>query len=94
MPEIIDNYITKENQVHFIDAFLERINTTGYKYGESKQTGRLAYNPRAEGKKLKTMNCHCEQSKAIQKKSTFFTKKLLCSCLFRIAVLRPWRSFQ
>ena len=46
MPEVIDDYITEENQVRFIDAFVEKLNLTDFKYGQTKQTGRPPYNPK------------------------------------------------
>jgi len=45
MPEVLDDYITKENRVRFIDAFVENLNMSGFKYAESKLTGRPSYNP-------------------------------------------------
>ena len=45
-PEVMDNYITEENQVRFIDAFVEKSNLTNFKYGQTKHSGRPPYNPK------------------------------------------------
>jgi len=45
-PEVIDDYITEENQVRFIDAFVESLNLINFKYGQTKYSGRPPYNPK------------------------------------------------
>jgi transposase len=45
-PEVIDDYITEENQVRFIDAFVESLNLINFKYGQTKHSGRPPYNPK------------------------------------------------
>ncbi len=44
-PEIIDNYITDDNSVRFIDVFVDNLKISGFKYSETKETGRPPYNP-------------------------------------------------
>lgn len=46
-PEIIDDYITEENPVRFIDAFVDSLDTKklGFKHAELSSTGRPPYNP-------------------------------------------------
>lgn len=41
-PEVIDDYITEENPVRFIDAFVDSldIKELGFKHAELKSTGR------------------------------------------------------
>ncbi len=48
-PEAIDDYISQENSVRFIDAFVEKINLSkqGFKKSNPAKTGRPAYDPRA-----------------------------------------------
>lgn len=48
-PEAIDNYITQENPVRFIDAFVEKINLakSGFKKSIPAKTGRPGYEPKA-----------------------------------------------
>ena len=47
-PERIEDYITEENPVKFIDAFVDRLNLfeLGFTSAEPKATGRPAYHPR------------------------------------------------
>ena len=47
LPEVIDDYITAENPVRFIDAFVEGLNLEelGFKNAITKTTGRPPYNP-------------------------------------------------
>ncbi len=47
LPEVIDDYITAENPVRFIDAFVEGLNLEelGFKNAITKATGRPPYNP-------------------------------------------------
>ena len=44
---MVDDYITKNNPVRFIDAFIDGldIQELGFKYFETKETGRMPYNP-------------------------------------------------
>lgn len=46
-PEVIDDYITEENPVRFIDAFIESLDLKelGFKHAELNPTGRPPYNP-------------------------------------------------
>ena len=46
-PETIDEYITEENPVRFIEAFVKSLDLIGmeFKYSETKDTGRKPYNP-------------------------------------------------
>jgi transposase len=46
-PEVIDDYITEENAVRFIDAFVESLDLKelGFKHAELNPTGRPPYNP-------------------------------------------------
>lgn len=46
-PEVIDDYITEENPVRFIDAFVDSLDTKklGFKHAELSSTGRPPYNP-------------------------------------------------
>lgn len=47
-PELIDDYISYENAVRFIEAFVEQLDLSvmGFKYAEIKETGRPPYNPK------------------------------------------------
>ena len=47
LPEVIDDYITAENPVRFIDAFVEGLNLEelGFKNAITKTTGRPPYDP-------------------------------------------------
>jgi transposase len=47
-PELIDDYISYENPVRFIDAFVEKMDflAMGFKNAEIKETGRPPYNPK------------------------------------------------
>ena len=47
-PELIDDYISFENPVRFIDAFVEQMDLSamGFKHSEIKETGRPPYNPK------------------------------------------------
>lgn len=47
-PELIDDYISYENPVRFIDAFVEQLDlmSMGFKHSEIKETGRPPYNPK------------------------------------------------
>lgn len=44
---MVDDYITENNPVRFIDAFIDKldIQELGFKYSETKETGRMPYNP-------------------------------------------------
>lgn len=46
-PELIDDYITNENPIRFIDAFVDQLDMSemGFLHGELKDTGRPPYNP-------------------------------------------------
>ena len=46
-PEVIDEYITEDNPVRFIDAFVENLDlrSLGFKRAEPAETGRPAYDP-------------------------------------------------
>ncbi|MEI5988436.1 transposase, partial [Dehalobacter restrictus] len=44
-PESIDDYITEDNEVQFIDAFVDNIETE-FKYSKTSETGRPPYNPK------------------------------------------------
>lgn len=46
-PEVIDDYIEEDNPVQFIDAFVDTLDLIelGFKYSETKGTGRPPYNP-------------------------------------------------
>ncbi len=46
-PESIDDYISEENVVRVVDAFVDRLNMVelGFRYAEVKETGRPPYNP-------------------------------------------------
>jgi len=47
LPELIDDYITENNPARFIDAFVDGLDLQqlGFKYSETKETGRMPYNP-------------------------------------------------
>lgn len=47
-PEVVDDYIEDDNPVRFIDIFVDSLNMKelGFKYAETKETGRPPYNPR------------------------------------------------
>lgn len=47
-PELIDDFISNENPVRFMEAFIEKMNLSvmGFKHSEIKQTGRPPYNPK------------------------------------------------
>jgi len=45
-PEVIDDYITEENQVRFIDVFVNKLDISAFKYSQSKNIGRPSYNPK------------------------------------------------
>ena len=46
-PEAIDDYITEENSVRFIDVYVDSLDFVelGFTYSEPKETGRPPYNP-------------------------------------------------
>jgi len=46
-PEAVDDYITKDNPVQFIDAFVDNLDLKKleFKYSEPESTGRPPYNP-------------------------------------------------
>jgi len=46
-PDIIDDYITEENPVRFIDVYIDSLDfiELGFTYAEPKETGRPPYNP-------------------------------------------------
>lgn len=46
-PETIDEYVSEDNAVRFIDAYVDKLNLLelGYTYSEPKETGRKPYNP-------------------------------------------------
>ena len=48
-PDVIDDYITEDNSVRFIDAFVERMDLyeLGFKRAEPAKTGRPGYPPKA-----------------------------------------------
>jgi transposase len=47
-PEVLDEYITADNVVRFIDAFVDGLALEGLGFGrtEPKETGRPPYDPR------------------------------------------------
>jgi len=47
LPEVVDDYISEENQVRFIEAFVEGLDLKrlGFSHAEVKETGRPPYNP-------------------------------------------------
>ena len=47
LPDAIDDYITEDNPVRFIDAFVDSLDLTelNFTYSETKDTGRKPYNP-------------------------------------------------
>jgi len=47
LPEMIDDYITENNPVRFIDVFVDGLDfqKLGFTYSETKITGRMPYNP-------------------------------------------------
>jgi len=47
LPPTLDDYVTDDNPVRFIDAFVDELNLVelGYTYSEPKETGRKPYNP-------------------------------------------------
>lgn len=47
LPEVVDDYITEENPVRFIEAFVEGLDLRGlgFKHAELRETGRPPYNP-------------------------------------------------
>lgn len=46
-PSVLDDYISDDNPVRFIDAFVNELDLVeiGYTYSEPKETGRKPYNP-------------------------------------------------
>ena len=46
-PEVVDDYIEEDNPVQFIDAFVDNLDlkALGFKYSDTKDTGRPPYNP-------------------------------------------------
>jgi transposase len=46
-PEVLEDYITEDNSVRFIDAFVDSLDLVGlgFKYAEPEPTGRPPYNP-------------------------------------------------
>jgi transposase len=46
-PEVVDDYISEENPVRFVDAFVDSLNLKelGFKHAELEDTGRPPYNP-------------------------------------------------
>jgi transposase len=47
LPEMVDDYITENNPVRFIDVFVDGLDIQGlgFKYSQTKETGRKPYNP-------------------------------------------------
>jgi transposase len=47
-PEAIEDYITAENPVRFLDAFIDQLDTIkmGFCHAQVKETGRPPYNPK------------------------------------------------
>jgi transposase len=47
-PETVDDYISEENMVRFVDAYVDKLDVKelGYKYSETKETGRKPYDPK------------------------------------------------
>ena len=47
LPDAIDDYITENNPVRFIDAFIDGLELAelNFTYSETKDTGRKPYNP-------------------------------------------------
>jgi transposase len=47
LPEMVDDYITEDNPVRFIDVFVDGLDIQGlgFKYSQTKETGRKPYNP-------------------------------------------------
>jgi transposase len=47
LPEVVDDYITEENPVRFIDAYVDGLDLADmdFTYSETKDTGRKPYNP-------------------------------------------------
>jgi transposase len=45
-PEVIDDYITEDNQVRFIDKFVNKLDMSEFKYAQSKNIGRPSYDPK------------------------------------------------
>jgi transposase len=46
LPEVLDDYINDDNQVRFIDAFVNFINVNDFTYSQTKNTGRPPFNPK------------------------------------------------
>ena len=46
-PEVVDDYISEDNPVRFVDAFADSLNLKelGFKHAELEDTGRPPYNP-------------------------------------------------
>ena len=46
-PECLEDYVAAENQVRFIDSFVDRLDLTSLKFEKAvtKPTGRPPYNP-------------------------------------------------
>lgn len=46
-PEVVDDYISEENPVRFVDAFVDSLNLKelGFKHAELEVTGRPPYHP-------------------------------------------------
>jgi transposase len=47
LPERVDDYISENNPVRFIDVFVDSLDLQklGFKYSETKEVGRMPYNP-------------------------------------------------
>lgn len=45
-PEVIDDYITEDNSVRFIDVFIDNLKINDFKYSETKGMGRPPYDPK------------------------------------------------
>jgi transposase len=47
LPEMVDDYITENNPVRFVDVFVDGLDfqKLGFKYSQTKETGRMPYNP-------------------------------------------------
>ena len=45
-PEIVDDYINEDNQVRFIDAFVNSLKVNNFKYSETKNCGRPPHDPK------------------------------------------------
>ena len=45
-PEVLDDYVNDNNQVRFIEAFVNNLKVNGFTYSQAKSTGRAPHDPK------------------------------------------------